>query len=206
MAMKFAELKDFAVAHATCDIQGTKDRAAFVEYFAEHYLPRLIEAAWSEDTMQFDKSNPEYRAARIEYKNAVTPLYAEAADPIIVNGQTITGIEVMMSGDEYRKLNKGALKTAIKEARERIQNDADQNWKRLFPKMDKPKPATTWQEDVTTAMKPLKSDGKDGERDAKRTAAGVTYADIDVAMVIATVGFDKAMAEMGYTKAKKKAA
>ena len=207
MTMQFKTWNAFAQSHGTIMTQGLLADDAHKAYYAEHFLPRLDNARLMDKdgtVVGYDKTHADYKTMREEYKAAVLPAWIGYEDakyaPVDIDGTMLNASVAMMDGDAYRKLSSGTFKDAVTEKRERIKNSCDQGWSRLQPKFAKAKPVTTWAEDVTNAIKPLKSDGVDNARDAKRTAAGVTLADIDVAMLIATVGFKVAMQSMGKAK------
>lgn len=207
MTMQFKSWGAFSQSHGAIMTQGLLADDAHKAYFAEHFLPRLDNARLMDKdgiVVGYDKTNPEYKAMREEYKAAVLPAWIGYEDaknvPVHIDGTILSASVAMMDSDTYRKLSNGAFKDVVTEKRERIKNSCDQGWSRLQPKFAKAKPVTTWAEDVTNAIKPLKSDGVDNARDAKRTAAGVTLADLDVAMLIATVGFKAAMQSIGKAK------
>lgn len=136
--LHYADFSSFAYADVNAGITADGDDALAITWFIDHVVPTLrLDANGA-----FDRSSAEFKATRAAYKAAGQEAYRDAdiQYEVTVEGARSIGQKVILSSaqclcdKESFKALEGALKVAVKERRDALNNVIDARWSRLLGK------------------------------------------------------------------------
>lgn len=129
----YTDLKAFAFADVTQALRDSETSAEFIRWFNEHVMPTLtVDANGSvvRDTPAYKDANKTYKAAGQDALRQSDWTIGRCIDGTYV---TLTAAQCLCDKDEFKALE-GALKAAVKEGRDALNNLVDKRWSRLLGK------------------------------------------------------------------------